>query len=82
MTVWSVHANYDPEARVWYAIDGDIPGLAVDAGTLEQLEIKVGNMLDDLLDIHQDDFTDKSVLKGPHMIRIVAFHERTFAVAA
>ena len=82
MAVWSVHANYDPEARVWYAIDGDIPGLAVDAETLEQLEVKVANMLDDLLDIHRDDFADPSVLVGPHMIRLVAFHERTFAVAA
>lgn len=82
MALWNVHANYDPEAHVWYAIEGDIPGLAVDAETLESLEVKVGNMLDDLLEIHADDFADKSRLKGPHSVRIVAFHERTFDVAA
>ena len=81
MTIWSVHANYDPEAHVWYAIDG-IPGLAVDAETLEQLEVKIGNMLDDLLEIHAEDFVDKSVLTGPHTIRLIAFHERTYDVAA
>ncbi len=82
MAIWNVHANYDSEARVWYAIDGDIPGLAVDAETLEALEIKVGNMLDDLLEIHAEDFVDKGRLIGPHIIRLIAFHERSYAVAA
>ena len=82
MALWNVRANYDPEARVWYALDGDIPGLAVDADTLEHLEIKIGNMLDDLLEIHAGDFPDRSRLKAPHSVHIVAFHERTLNVAA
>ena len=82
MAIWTVFSNYDPEARVWYAIEGDIPGLAVDAETLEELEVKIGNMLDDLLEIHAEDFSDNSRLAGPHSIRLVAFHERTYAVAA
>jgi hypothetical protein len=82
MATWNVHANYDPEARVWYVIDGDVPGLAVDAATLEELEVKVANMLDDLLDIHREDFLDKDRLSPPHAIRLIAFHERLFPVAA
>lgn len=82
MAVWTIRANYDTEAHVWYSIDGEVPGLAVDAATLEELEIKAGNMLEDLLEIHADDFTDKSVLVGPHAIHIIAFHERTYDVAA
>ena len=82
MTVWNVRAYYDTDAHVWYAIDGDIPGLAVDAQTLEQLEVKIGNMLEDLLEIHAEDFPDQAVLQPPHTIRMIAFHERTYDVAA
>lgn len=82
MPTWNVRANYDPEAHVWYSIEGDIPGLTVDADTLEALEVKIGNMLDDLLEINADDIADKSRLQGPHSVRIIAFHERVFAVAA
>ncbi len=77
MVLWNVDANYDPEAHVWYAIDSDIPGLAVDADTLEALEVKIGNVLDDLLEIHAEDIVDKSRLQGPHTIRMVAFYEGT-----
>lgn len=82
MATWTVHANYDPEAHVWVAINGDIPGLAVDADTLEELEVKIGGVIDDLLQIHADDFADKARLIGPHSIRILAFHERVFETAA
>ena len=82
MALWTIRAEYDPEARVWYSIDGDLPGLAADAETLEALAAKVGAMLPDLLDIHADEIVDKSRLDGPHSIRIIAHHEREFDVAA
>lgn len=82
MTLWTIRAEYDFEARVWYSIEGDIPGLAADAETLEALAAKAGSMLPDLLEIHADDILDKTRLAGPHRIRIVAFHEREFDVAA
>ncbi len=82
MTLWSVHASYDPEERVWYSLSGDIPGLHIDAATLEQLADKAAAHLPDLLEIHADEFADKSKLAGPHRLRIVAFHEREFDVAA
>ncbi len=82
MPLWSIHASYDPEERVWYSVSGDIPGLHIDAATLEHLAEKAAAQLPDLLEIHADDFSDKSQLVGPHRLRIVAFHEREFDVAA
>lgn len=43
---------------------------------------RAGAMLTDLLEIHADDFIDKKRLDGPHRIRILAFHEREYDVAA
>lgn len=82
MTVWTIRAEYDPEAQVWWTADSDIPGLAADADTLEGVAAKAGAMLPDLLAIHGDDIIDKSRLEGPHRIRIIAHHEHLFDVAA
>ncbi len=82
MAHWTIRADYDPEASVWYSVDGDIPGLAADATTLEALAAKAGAMLPDLLDIHADDIADAARLAGPHRIRIIAHHERDFEIAA
>lgn len=82
MALWTIRAEYDPEARVWYSIDGDLPGLAADADTLEALAAKAGAMLPDLLEIHADELVDKTRLNAPHSIRIIAHHEREFDVAA
>ena len=82
MAVWTIRAEYDPEAHVWYSITGDIPGLAADAETLEGLAAKAGRMLPDLLEIHADDIVDSGRMTGPHSIRIIAHHENEYAVAA
>jgi hypothetical protein len=82
MALWTIRAEYDPEARVWWTADSDIPGLAADADTLERLADKAGSMLADLLEIHADELIDRARLAGPHRIRIVAHHERMFDVAA
>lgn len=82
MTLWTIRAEYDPEAHVWYSVDGDVPGLAADGETVEALAAKAGAMLPDLLEIHADEIIDKARLNGPHSIRIIAHHERNFDVAA
>lgn len=82
MALWTIRAEYDPDAKVWYVIDADIPGLAVDAATLEALAAKAGTMLPDLLEIHADEIVDPARLEGPHRIRIIAHHEHEFPVAA
>jgi len=82
MTVWTIRAEYDPEARAWWVADSDLPGLAADAETLEVLAAKAGSMIPDLLEIHGDLIADKSRLAGPHRLRIIAHHEHMFDVAA
>ena len=82
MSVWTIRAEYDPEAKVWWSAESDLPGLAADAATLEELAAKAGSMLPDLLSIHGPEISDKRRLSGPHRIRIIAHHERMFDVAA
>jgi hypothetical protein len=82
VALWTIWANYDEEERVWYTVQGEIPGLFVDAETIEDLARKAGEQLPDLLEIHADEFQDKSRLQAPHSIRVIAFHERQFEVAA
>jgi hypothetical protein len=82
MSVWTIRAEYDAEAKVWWVAESDLPGLAADAETLEGLATKAGSMLPDLLAIHEDALRDKEPLEGPHRIRIIAHHEHVFDVAA
>lgn len=82
MSTWTIRAEYDPEAHVWWVADSDVPGLAADAETLESLASKAGSMLGDLLEIHSDKIVDDSRLSGPHRIRMIAHHEHSFDVAA
>ena len=37
MALWTMHACYDPEAKVWYTLDCDVPGLVTEGATLERL---------------------------------------------
>lgn len=82
MALWTVRAEYDPEARVWWTVDSDIPGLAADGATLETVAAKAGAMLPDLLAIHSEQIVDRDRLAPPHRIRIIAHHEHLFDVAA
>ena len=81
VTLWTIRAEYDPETKVWWSADSDIPDLAVEAESLELVAAKTGTMLPDLLKIHADDIVDKTRLVGPHRIRIIACYEHQFDVA-
>ena len=82
MALWTIRADYDLDARVWWTTDSDIPGLAADGETLEVVAAKAGAMLPDLLAIHAAEIADPSRLAAPHRIRIIAHHEHLFDVAA
>ena len=45
-----VRAEWDPEAKVWVATSDDVPGLATEAETLEELSQKLDIMVPELLD--------------------------------
>lgn len=68
-----VHAEWDAEARVWVAASDDVPGLATEADTAEELVEKLKRMIPELLE-----------LNGVAHSRPVAFEllTRRFEVAA
>jgi len=82
MAVWTVHASYDDDARVWYVLNSDIPGLATDAPTIEKLRHRVGEVLPELLEFNSGSIVERERLQGSHHLRIVAMHESTLPVAA
>lgn len=82
MTTWTIKAEYDPDAHVWWVAESDVPGLAADAGTLEMLAAKAGAMLPDLIEIHSGELSRTKDRSGPHRIRIIAHHEHLYDVAA
>jgi predicted RNase H-like HicB family nuclease len=45
-----VRAAWDDEAKVWYVEDSDVPGLATEADTVDELRQKVLVRIDDLLE--------------------------------
>jgi hypothetical protein len=45
-----IRAEWDDEAEVWVATSDDVPGLATEADTLDQLTTKLESMVPDLLD--------------------------------
>ena len=50
MKPYFIHADWDDEARVWVATSDDLPGLATEADTQEQLIKKLKTLIPELLD--------------------------------
>jgi predicted RNase H-like HicB family nuclease len=50
-----VRAEWDEEARVWVATSDDVPGLATEGDTLENLIEKLKIMIPELLHANGDD---------------------------
>ncbi len=49
LPTFHVSAIWDSEAKVWVATSDDIPGLATEAGTAEELEEKLKVMIPEIL---------------------------------
>ncbi len=47
-----VHATWDDEARVWVASSDDVPGLATEAETAEELVQKLKTLIPELLELN------------------------------
>lgn len=81
MAVWTLHAAYDPEVRVWYTVDCDVPGLVTEGDTLEHLRDRAAAVLPELLADNAHLIAEER-RKAPHELRLVAFHESTVPIAA
>ncbi|WP_019624408.1 DUF1902 domain-containing protein [Thioalkalivibrio thiocyanoxidans] len=45
-----IQAEWDPEASVWVAQSDDVPGLATEAATMEELIVKLRQLVPELLE--------------------------------
>ncbi len=81
MTIWTLHAAYDPEAHVWYTLDFDVPGLVTEGESLERLRDRAAAVLPELLIDNAEHIAPERRV-GPHSLRLVAFHESVLPIAA
>jgi hypothetical protein len=49
---YTVACLWDDEARMWYVAETDVPGLATEAATLEEMEQKLLRMIPELVELN------------------------------
>lgn len=81
MAIWTLHAAYDPDEKVWYTLDCDVPGLVTEGETLERLRERAAAVLPELIADNASELPEEKRI-GPHSLRLVAFHESTIPIAA
>jgi hypothetical protein len=76
-TVYIVNAFWDPEAKVWVATSGDVPGLATEARDMNALIRKLRIMIPELLEANGrlPRKRGRGVLDVPFEVR-AEYHER------
>lgn len=47
-----VHATWDTDAKVWFVSDTDVPGLATEAASLDELAAKLNVMIPEMLELN------------------------------
>ncbi|MEQ8282974.1 MAG: DUF1902 domain-containing protein [Parvibaculum sp.] len=48
-----VRAQWDEEAKVWFVVESDIPGLAAEGATVEELEAKLRVIVPELASLNR-----------------------------
>jgi predicted RNase H-like HicB family nuclease len=76
-TLIVVSATYDPEANVWWASSGDMPGLLLEGATIEELREKISGAVLDLLEASGDTGPEREIT-----VQIVAHTETRVHVPA
>lgn len=81
MPLWTIHADYDPDAKVWWTCDSEVPGLVTEADTLEDLAAKLEHLVPEMVEANRE-FIAADRRDGPHEFRLVAHHELQRPAAA
>ena len=81
MALWTIRAEYDPEAKVWWTSDSDVPGLVTEAETLEKLAEKLEHLVAEMVEENAA-FIPEERRVGPHEFRLIAHHELQRLAAA
>lgn len=61
MNEYAVDAQWDPEARVWVATSDNVPGVAMEAATCEEIIEVVKDALPDLFRENGLDYSEASI---------------------
>ena len=79
MAVWTLRASYDPEAKVYYTVDCDVPGLVTEGKTLDHLISRALAVMPELLEgnAHHIDTARRA---PPHQLRVVFLFEHEYPV--
>ncbi len=48
--VYTIHVAWDDEAKAWYVQDSDVPGLCIEAATLERMAERLAEIIPELLE--------------------------------
>jgi hypothetical protein len=48
--VYTIHVAWDDEAKVWYVQDSNVPGLCIEAATLERMAERLAEIIPELLE--------------------------------
>ena len=81
MALWTIRAEYDSEAKVWWTAECDVPGLVTEADTLDQLAEKLEYMVAEMVEENAA-FLPEDRRTGPHEFRLIAHHELQRRAAA
>jgi hypothetical protein len=75
--VFTVKAEWDEDAGVWYVSDSDVPGLATEAPTVEELEARILAIVPDLVDLNRETLDgDESADIPVHVLASKVGHAR------
>jgi predicted RNase H-like HicB family nuclease len=58
---FTVHAEWDPEAEVWFVSESDVPGLVTGAATLPELQAKLQAMIPELIELNHHRLGDGEI---------------------
>jgi hypothetical protein len=72
----TIRCAYDPEAKVWYVAETDVPGLATEAASMDALEQRIQAVVPELLQLNAH------LLKDGTTPTIMTHFERPLILAA
>ena len=73
MKEYTINLQWDPEAAVWMATSGDMPGLALESGSFDVLVERVRYAAPELLELNGLEYKDISLFFKSER------HERAYA---
>ena len=64
---FTVHAEWYPEAEVWFISESDVPGLTTGAATLPELQDKIMTIIPELIEMNRHLLDDGMVDDDIHV---------------